>query len=230
VLTDDQVFMQVPNTLRIVGANGEGEFTNFRNTFDVNDDTIVNPLDILVVINDLVEHGSRPLNMLTIATTGVRPEGYLDTNVDGVVNPLDLLGIINHMTAKFSLGVGAAGEAPAGIPLVDGGEGEGESAASLAMSASAETVNLDALVYALTLETSEAPVEDDTVPADEPWTATRNAVQTDRSAAVSRKEDEELADPSSSAGKFDSEAADELFARLGEIRGGLRSGRLARTP
>jgi hypothetical protein len=103
----------VPATITITsgssGGNGEG-FTNPSNPFDVNNDSHVSPIDVLLLIN-----------MLNMGQGGVLPSGggggegegqekyYIDVDADGYLTPLDALLVINEINGALS-----------------GGEGEGE--------------------------------------------------------------------------------------------------------
>lgn len=76
-------------TFTVFGFN---RWHNLRNKLDVDDNGSVNPLDVLIIINDLNLLGTREL-----------PEGadqllqYIDIDDDGFVTPLDVLTIINHI-------------------------------------------------------------------------------------------------------------------------------------
>jgi large repetitive protein len=95
------------DTLNITSANGNGgngEFTNWRNPLDVNNDGSVSPIDVLSVINDLNKSGSRALG-----GGGGEGEGdrlYIDTNADGFVSASDVLGVINWLNSNSSSGEG----------------------------------------------------------------------------------------------------------------------------
>ena len=62
---------------------------------DVNDDRSVDPLDVLVLINEVNRAGSRLLDPLTDLT----PPFY-DTNPDGALDPLDVLVVINKINSR----------------------------------------------------------------------------------------------------------------------------------
>jgi hypothetical protein len=62
---------------------------------DVNDDRSVDPLDVLVIINEINQNGSRVLDPLTDLT----PPFY-DTNPDGALDPLDVLVVINKINSR----------------------------------------------------------------------------------------------------------------------------------
>ena len=73
---------------------------NVRNPLDVNGDTFISPIDVLLVISDLNHNGARSL-----VDPAAGPP-FLDVNGDGNVSPIDALHVINYL---------------------NGGEGEGES-------------------------------------------------------------------------------------------------------
>jgi hypothetical protein len=119
VLTDEQVFFKVPAPLTI--TDGNPEFSNLRNPFDVNDDLTVSPVDALTVINSLNVGGSRAVSQYSLAANGQLPSGFVDVNSDGYLAPLDALLVINYLNV---------GDAPngEGESLPGPEEGEGESA------------------------------------------------------------------------------------------------------
>ena len=83
---------------------------NQSNRFDVNDDGHVSPIDALVLINYLNQHGAGVL-------PAVRPtnQPFLDVNGDGQVTPMDVLQLINHINSLHTQQGGGEGEA--GEPL-----------------------------------------------------------------------------------------------------------------
>lgn len=100
--------------ITVIGAVGEGEFTNPNNPYDVNDDGYVTPMDALFVMNFLNTHGSMDLRNLSGGEGETGTIHYYDTNGDGVISPADVLGIINYL----NLAAGQSGH----------GSGEGEGA------------------------------------------------------------------------------------------------------
>lgn len=62
---------------------------------DVNDDRSIDPLDVLVIINEINRTGTRLLDPLTDLT----PPFY-DTNPDGALDPLDVLVVINKINSR----------------------------------------------------------------------------------------------------------------------------------
>ncbi|MCA9191341.1 MAG: hypothetical protein KDB03_06255 [Planctomycetales bacterium] len=65
------------------------------NRLDVNNDSLVIPLDVLIIINDLNAKGSREL---TSGDTPAPP--FIDVNGDGIVAPIDALIVINHLNSS----------------------------------------------------------------------------------------------------------------------------------
>jgi hypothetical protein len=63
---------------------------------DVDDNRSVDPLDVLVIINEINRTGSRLLNLDTDLTPP-----YYDTNPDGTLDPLDVLVLINFINANL---------------------------------------------------------------------------------------------------------------------------------
>ena len=76
------------------------DWTNPLFHLDVNDDSDVNPLDVLVVINEINAYGSRKL---TAPFGGSNGDSYLDTDGDGFVAPLDILLVINSINAAIPI-------------------------------------------------------------------------------------------------------------------------------
>ena len=107
-------------------------WTNTLNRLDVDDDNFVSPLDILVLVNDLNQYGSRRL-----VPPKAQPDSYLDPDGDGSISPLDVLMIINHINSKGS------------------GEGEGERASSRSVATDGflpHALEVDAYFSALELD------------------------------------------------------------------------------
>ncbi|MCA9146580.1 MAG: cadherin-like domain-containing protein [Planctomycetales bacterium] len=73
-------------------------------TLDVNFDGRVSPVDALIVINTIIDRGTRILGVPS-AKTGNPPLFFYDTNGDGTVSPLDALVVINRL---IQLGSGSA--------------------------------------------------------------------------------------------------------------------------
>ena len=78
------------------------------NRFDVSGDSVVSPVDVLLVINYLNDQS----NDLSQRLPAVRPpeQPYLDVDGNGFVTPSDALGVINHLNAQHRTG-GGEGEA-----------------------------------------------------------------------------------------------------------------------
>ena len=80
---------------------------------DVNADSVIAPLDALLVINEL---GIHPGGNLPNSTANAAP--YVDTNGDEICSPLDALLVINHLNAVSAMD-GAAPQAPMNAAAVD---------------------------------------------------------------------------------------------------------------
>jgi hypothetical protein len=65
---------------------------------DVNDDSVVSPVDLLIVINELKRNGTRELGTRTIDTS----IGFVDISGDGILSPLDVLQGINALSSRSS--------------------------------------------------------------------------------------------------------------------------------
>ena len=62
---------------------------------DVNNDTLVNALDVLLVVNNINQFGQHALGAAPASGTFT----FLDTNGDAAISPLDVLLIVNHINA-----------------------------------------------------------------------------------------------------------------------------------
>ncbi len=71
---------------------------NPNNAYDVDANGAIQPLDFLLVINQL--KGSAPGNAAPLVTTG--STYYWDTNDDARVTPLDALVVANHLSTVVS--------------------------------------------------------------------------------------------------------------------------------
>ena len=91
------------------------------NPLDVDDSGDTNPLDVLVLINDLNISGSR---QLSAGQNPADPRKYLDVDGDGFASPLDVLVIINFINRRGN------------------GEGESPQLRSLARTKADETVDV----------------------------------------------------------------------------------------
>lgn len=81
------------------------DWQNPNNQFDVNADTIVSAIDVLLIVNDINENGSRDLR-----GSSTSPPPYIDASGDSFVSALDVLIVINHINSS---GGGGEGEATA---------------------------------------------------------------------------------------------------------------------
>ncbi len=116
---------------------------NTSNPLDVNDDGKITPIDALLVINYLNQHGSGPL-----PSTYTGPY-YLDVNGDNAVTPLDALAVINYLNANLApavVGSTVVSDAAASA-AVGGGAAEGSgrfsdeiAAAGISFSASSTSI------------------------------------------------------------------------------------------
>jgi hypothetical protein len=81
-----------------VSPNSGKKWQNQSNRFDVDSDGVVNPLDVLVLIDHINSNAGNPLDF---------QKPYFDVDGDDIISPLDALQLINHLNS--------------------GGQGEGES-------------------------------------------------------------------------------------------------------
>jgi len=111
VATAQVSYVDVPS-ITVIGAAGEGEYTNPNNPMDVNDDGNSSPMDVLILVNFLNQAGSTDLTTFAGSgegeSSGVRY--YYDVNGDMMISPMDALGLINHLNSSAAQGVGGEGE------------------------------------------------------------------------------------------------------------------------
>ena len=120
----DEIFFKSSPTIQVVG-DGEGEGTNVANPLDVNQDTIVSPIDALLVITQLNRFGAGTYSPMLAAASGQGvPENFLDVNTDGMVTAMDAKLVIDYLNVKA-----AAARASSLQP-----EGEGDADTALLVS------------------------------------------------------------------------------------------------
>ena len=68
------------------------DWTNSRDPLDVDNDGVISPLDVLMLVNSLNRDGSRNLPILNST-----PEYYYDVNSDESLSPLDVLLVVNFL-------------------------------------------------------------------------------------------------------------------------------------
>lgn len=105
VLRDESVTLSAGGNSVIAAAfeRVRSPWNNPNDPFDVNGSATVEPLDALLVLNDLARNGSRVLRDPAAVTH------FVDTNDDGSVTPLDALWVLNEI-ARRSRGPSAAAE------------------------------------------------------------------------------------------------------------------------
>ena len=90
-------------------TDDDSSWHNLVNSYDVDGDNTISPLDVLTIINYLNTTGSGPVG------TG-SPPPYLDVDSDNFVSPLDALVVINFLNAQNS-GQGEAESANTAVPI-----------------------------------------------------------------------------------------------------------------
>jgi hypothetical protein len=99
-----------PPAARVGGVPPSITFQNPANPLDVNNDGEISPIDALIVINALNQHGSDDVAAFAEGNFAP-PDVYADVNGDGNVSPIDPLLVINRLN--------------------EGGDGEGEGSVQL---------------------------------------------------------------------------------------------------
>lgn len=154
VLNDLQVLLIPSNTVTII-ADGEGEFTNLRDSLDVNADGNVSAFDALLVINHLNANLGTPtyeVSQAAFALNGtLPPEHYLDVSADSRISPYDALLVINELNRRL---VRPASSIPGGAE----GEAEGEFTPSALVAPEAFASAVDPVVVAPVVSPVATPV------------------------------------------------------------------------
>ena len=103
---------------------------NPANRYDVNDDGLVSPLDVLVTINEINQRNEWKLPLPPHPSQS--PPPYYDVSGDNWLTALDVLLIINYINASNAFGAGPVAAASPAVPpavaagLADGAPAEGE--------------------------------------------------------------------------------------------------------
>ncbi|MFN7629018.1 MAG: Ig-like domain-containing protein, partial [Pirellula sp.] len=92
-VADDNGYRSNPATVQVRVVTSF--YQNYRNRYDVDNDSTVSPLDVLVLINDINAFGTRVL-----ANDTFTPPPYIDVNGDRRVDPLDVLEVINYLNSS----------------------------------------------------------------------------------------------------------------------------------
>ena len=95
-------------------VSNTSQWQNPVNRHDVNLDSVVSPIDALIIINDLNVRRSRSL-----VSTNFVPPPFIDVNGDGSVSPIDVLLIINYLNSR-SGGSGEGEMSPPGSVKLSG--------------------------------------------------------------------------------------------------------------
>lgn len=101
-------FESVSQTFVITVLENSSPSHNDDNPFDVDGSGEITPLDALIIINYINEHGVGEI-------TNFDPRFDLDVNGDGIISPLDILLILNKLDAiRQQQQAGVSGEKPSG--------------------------------------------------------------------------------------------------------------------
>lgn len=87
----------ITNNVDFAFQTSRSGFQNPLNRFDVNGDQSVSPLDVLLIVNDINQHGPRDL-----ALAGYQAAPFLDVSGDGFSSALDALLVINEINKAHS--------------------------------------------------------------------------------------------------------------------------------
>jgi len=126
----------VSATFRVVVVSWQ----NPRSRFDVNGDGRIQPVDVLILINDINARQSRPLPLPP--PPNEFPPPFLDTNGDGSLTPADVLEVINYLNSHSSSQAAAGAEFTAASEVIPEGETEELADAISAIAAAVATATL----------------------------------------------------------------------------------------
>lgn len=85
-------------TLEVTNDDVENRWHNQRNSLDVNDDSLISPMDILLIINDINAFGARSL--LDFPPRDFTPRQFIDVNGDYLSTPMDILLVVNYLNSQ----------------------------------------------------------------------------------------------------------------------------------
>ncbi len=114
-VSDDQGLLSATAVIEVFVLNfsRESPWQNPVNRFDVNEDRMITPLDASILIDEVRNRGTRPLQKSISQNSEVR--AFVDVNGSGSVEPTDILFVIQELIRSR--------------PVTLGGRGEGESSA-----------------------------------------------------------------------------------------------------
>lgn len=92
-------------------ALASGALHNNTNGLDVDNNGLVTPRDLLLVINDL-QRLSNPPTVTPLAST---TQYFTDTNNSGFISPIDALLVVNHLAVPEPSSIVTAGAALAAL-------------------------------------------------------------------------------------------------------------------
>jgi len=93
---------------QLLAADVTTSWQNAANPLDVNNDENVTPLDALLIVNQLIDGGPRPLGSSADAHL---PMLYLDVDGNGTLTEQDFGEVVAHLSASARQGNGATGYA-----------------------------------------------------------------------------------------------------------------------
>jgi len=108
---------QIIDIMQRADATTPPPWQNPLNVLNVNADSIVSPLDVLSIVNEL----NRPAisdprtGRLPSVRAGTRPPPYLDVDGNGIVTPLDALRIVNELNRVNHVVAPKRSERPTGL-------------------------------------------------------------------------------------------------------------------
>ncbi len=180
--------------------------------FDVNADSYVSPIDVLIIINLLNSRGP------SVPVAGLPgPPDYVDVNGNNVVEPLDALEVINYINAGGRSGSGGEGEG--GTQLLRSG---GASVANFQMDVGNGFSAAISMQIGSSIQTGSGTFSDSALAnAARPWDANSNRLSTNASLAdylaslVDEDEDDDvLLGFVHESGSSESSAVDRVLADL----------------
>ena len=81
---------------------------------DIDADTLINALDVLLIVNELNARGTRELELPAVTTM---PPPYYDASDDRLISPLDVLLVVNYINSHLPQATLGSLTSPASLPL-----------------------------------------------------------------------------------------------------------------
>lgn len=109
-LEDSENYATLKGMLLDAAMVNQTPYQNKANPLDIDNNSSVVALDVLLLVNEINTFGSRSFEPLMGDSL---PERFLDPSGDNMINPTDVIQVVNHINEQTSASMGnAEGEAP----------------------------------------------------------------------------------------------------------------------